>query len=28
LSGARAFCDEKEIPQTALLVDMDPLTLL
>jgi primosomal protein N' (replication factor Y) len=28
LSGARAFCDAKEIPQTALLVDMDPLTLL
>ena len=28
LSGALAFCDAKEIPQTAVLVDMDPLTLL
>jgi len=28
LSGALAFCDAKEIPQTAILVDMDPLTLL
>lgn len=27
LSGALAYCDEKEIPQTALLVDMDPLSL-
>jgi primosomal protein N' (replication factor Y) len=28
LSGALAYCDEKEIPQTAVLVDMDPLSLL
>ncbi len=28
LSGAMSFCDAKEIPQTAVLVDMDPLTLL
>jgi primosomal protein N' (replication factor Y) (superfamily II helicase) len=28
LSGALAFCDAKDIPQTAVLVDMDPLTLL
>ena len=28
LSGALAFCDVKEIPQTAVLVDMDPLSLL
>jgi primosomal protein N' (replication factor Y) len=28
LSGALAFCEAKEIPQTAVLVDMDPLTLL
>ena len=28
LSGALAYCDAKEIPQTAVLVDMDPLTLL
>lgn len=28
LSGALAFCDTKEIPQTAVLVDMDPLSLL
>jgi primosomal protein N' (replication factor Y) len=28
LSGALAFCDANEIPQTAVLVDMDPLTLL
>jgi len=28
LSGALTFCDTKEIPQTAVLVDMDPLTLL
>jgi len=28
LSGALAFCDGKEIPQTAVLVDMDPLQLL
>ena len=28
LCGALAFCDAKEIPQTAVLVDMDPLTLL
>jgi primosomal protein N' (replication factor Y) (superfamily II helicase) len=28
LSGAVAHCDEKEIPQTAVLVDMDPLSLL
>jgi primosomal protein N' (replication factor Y) (superfamily II helicase) len=28
LAGAMAYCDEKEIPQTAVLVDMDPLSLL
>jgi primosomal protein N' (replication factor Y) len=28
LTGALAFCDAHEIPQTAVLVDMDPLTLL
>ena len=28
LSGALAYCDAKEIPQTAVLVDMDPLNLL
>jgi hypothetical protein len=28
LTGALAFCDAQEIPQTAVLVDMDPLTLL
>src|ERR1700704_1156828 len=28
LSGALAFCDGNEIPQTAVLVDMDPLSLL
>jgi primosomal protein N' (replication factor Y) (superfamily II helicase) len=28
LSGVLAFCDANEIPQTAVLVDMDPLTLL
>ncbi len=28
LAGALAFCDAKEIPQTAVLVDMDPLQLL
>jgi len=28
LSGALAYCDANEIPQTAVLVDMDPLTLL
>jgi len=28
LSGALAFCDANEIPGTAVLVDMDPLTLL
>jgi primosomal protein N' (replication factor Y) (superfamily II helicase) len=28
LSGAIAQCDAKEIPQTAVLVDMDPLSLL
>jgi primosomal protein N' (replication factor Y) (superfamily II helicase) len=28
LSGALSFCDANEIPQTAILVDMDPLTLL
>ena len=27
LTGALAYCDAKEIPQTALLVDMDPLSL-
>src|SRR6202795_3412216 len=28
LSGALSFCDANEIPQTAVLVDMDPLYLL
>jgi primosomal protein N' (replication factor Y) len=28
LSGALTFCDANEIPQRAVLVDMDPLTLL
>jgi primosomal protein N' (replication factor Y) len=28
LSGALAYCDAKEIPQTAVLFDMDPLSLL
>jgi primosomal protein N' (replication factor Y) len=28
LAGAMAFADAKEIPQTAVLVDMDPLSLL
>lgn len=28
LSGALAYCDAKEIPQTAVLMDMDPLSLL
>jgi primosomal protein N' (replication factor Y) (superfamily II helicase) len=28
LSGAMMYCDAQEIPQTALLVDMDPLSLL
>ena len=28
LSGAFSYCDAKEIPQTAVLVDMDPLSLL
>jgi primosomal protein N' (replication factor Y) (superfamily II helicase) len=28
LSGALAYCDAKEIPQTAVLIDMDPLSLL
>jgi len=28
LAGAMAYCDAKEIPQTAVLVDMDPLSLL
>ena len=27
LSGAMAQCDAKEIPQTAVLVDMDALSL-
>jgi len=27
LSGALQFCDAREIPQTAVLVDMDPLSL-
>jgi primosomal protein N' (replication factor Y) (superfamily II helicase) len=27
LSGALAYCDAQEIPQTAVLVDMDPLSL-
>jgi primosomal protein N' (replication factor Y) (superfamily II helicase) len=28
LAGAAEYCDAKEIPQTAVLVDMDPLSLL
>ncbi|HEX4542154.1 MAG TPA: primosomal protein N', partial [Candidatus Acidoferrum sp.] len=28
LGGALTYCDAKEIPQTAVLVDMDPLNLL
>jgi len=28
LSGALTFCEANEIPQTAILVDMDPLSLL
>jgi len=28
LSGAMAYCEAKEIPETAVLVDMDPLSLL
>jgi primosomal protein N' (replication factor Y) len=28
LSGALAFCDANKIPQTAVLVDMDPLSLM
>jgi primosomal protein N' (replication factor Y) len=28
LSGAMAYCDAKEVPQTAVLVDMDPSSLL
>jgi len=28
LSGALSFCDANEIPQTAVMVDMDPLSLL
>ena len=28
LSGAMIFCDAEDIPQTAILVDMDPLSLL
>ncbi|GAC1618557.1 MAG: primosomal protein N' [Candidatus Acidiferrum sp.] len=28
LSGALSYCDAKEIPQTAVLVDMDPLSLM
>jgi primosomal protein N' (replication factor Y) (superfamily II helicase) len=28
LSGAMAYCDAKEIPDTAVLVDVDPLSLL
>jgi primosomal protein N' (replication factor Y) len=28
LAGAMVYCDAKEIPQTAVLVDMDPLSLL
>jgi|HubBroStandDraft_2_1064218.scaffolds.fasta_scaffold11204_1 primosomal protein N' (replication factor Y) len=28
LSGALSFCDANEIPQTAVIVDMDPLSLL
>jgi primosomal protein N' (replication factor Y) len=28
LAGSMAYCDAKQIPQTAVLVDMDPLSLL
>jgi primosomal protein N' (replication factor Y) len=28
LSGAMSYCEAKEIPETAVLVDMDPLSLL
>jgi primosomal protein N' (replication factor Y) len=28
LSGAMNYCDAKEIPQTAVMVDMDPLSLM
>jgi len=28
LSGALAYCDAKQIPQTAVLVDVDPLSLM
>jgi primosomal protein N' (replication factor Y) (superfamily II helicase) len=28
LGGAMAFCEAKQLPQTAVLVDMDPLSLL
>ena len=28
LSGAMAFCEKEEIPQTAVVVDMDPLSLM
>jgi primosomal protein N' (replication factor Y) len=28
LGGALGYCDAKEIPQTAILVDMDPLSLM
>jgi len=28
LGGAMAYCDTKEIPQTAVIVDMEPLSLL
>jgi primosomal protein N' (replication factor Y) len=28
LGGAMAYCEAKEIPDTAVLVDMDPLSLL
>jgi primosomal protein N' (replication factor Y) len=28
LSGALAYCDRHEIPQTAILVDVDPLNLM
>ena len=28
LNGALVYCDAREIPQTAVMVDMDPLSLL
>jgi primosomal protein N' (replication factor Y) len=28
LAGALTFCDSKEIPETAVTVDMDPVSLL